>query len=122
VGCLNAEADGTWGEKSRAALRDFARYAKLSIDDDEPNISLFDAAAAAKSRVCPLHCADDEVTRDGRCVAKERPRHREEEQTRHRVVRQSAERARRENVERPRSSGSGICFNGPGRGDVGACK
>jgi peptidoglycan hydrolase-like protein with peptidoglycan-binding domain len=55
VGCLKAEADGAWGEKSRAALRDFARYAKLSIDDDEPTISLFDAATAAKSRVCPLN-------------------------------------------------------------------
>jgi hypothetical protein len=123
VGCLNAEADGTWGEKSRAALRDFARYAKLSIDDDEPSISLFDAATAAKSRVCPLQCADDEVMSDGRCVAKERPpRRREEERTHHRLVRQPAERARRENADRPRSSGSGICFVGPGRSEVGACK
>ena len=123
VGCLNAEADGTWGEKSRAALRDFARYAKLSIDDDEPSISLFDAATAAKSRVCPLQCADDEVMSDGRCVAKDRPpRRREEERTHHRVVRQPAERARRENADRPRSSGSGICFVGPERNVVGACK
>jgi hypothetical protein len=122
VGCLNAEADGTWGEKSRAALRDFARYAKLSIDDDEPSISLFDAAAAAKSRVCPLQCADDEVMSDGRCVAKERPpRRREEERAHHRVVRQPEERARRESADRPKSSGSGVCF-GPGRTELVACK
>jgi hypothetical protein len=92
----NAEADGTWGEKSRAALRDFARHAKLSIDDDEPSISLFDATAAAKSRVCPLQCADDEVMSDGRCVAMERPprRRREEEGTHHRVVRPACSRRR----------------------------
>jgi hypothetical protein len=122
VGCLNAEADGTWGEKSRAALRDFARHAKLSIDDDEPSISLFDAAAAAKSQICPLQCADDEVMSDGRCVAKERPpRRREEERTHHRVVRRPVERARRESADRPKT-GSRLCFGGAGRSELTACK
>jgi uncharacterized caspase-like protein len=122
VGCLKAEADGAWGEKSRAAIREFARYAKLSIDEDEPTLSLFDAATAAKSRVCPLQCDDDEEMRDGRCVAKERPpRRREEERTRHKEVRQSAERTRRENPERPKSSHSGPCF-GPAPNELVPCK
>jgi uncharacterized caspase-like protein len=54
IGCLDGDADGVWGQKSRTAVRDFARYAKLHLESDEPDVSVLAAATAAKTRVCPL--------------------------------------------------------------------
>jgi uncharacterized caspase-like protein len=76
IGCLDGDADGVWGQKSRTAVRDFARYAKLHLESDEPDVSMLDAATAAKTRVCPLVCGDDEVVQGGECVRTPRaPRH-----------------------------------------------
>jgi Putative peptidoglycan binding domain len=119
VGCLDAEADGSWGQKSRTALRDFARYAKLGISGDDPDVSLLDAAAAAKSRVCPLVCDGDEVVHNGRCASKPRPpRAREREASSGGRPRARAERTYE---ERPSSSGTKVCF-GAVRNEIVACK
>lgn len=117
LGCLSGEVDGVWGEGSKQALKDFARYAKLSIASDEPTTAVLDAAAAAKERTCPLVCADDQRVVSGRCVAKERKptarREAESEGRRYRAERPS--RAERESS--PPSSGGGLklCNTG-GRG------
>jgi class 3 adenylate cyclase len=119
VGCLDAEADGSWGQKSRTALRDFARYAKLGISGDDPDVSLLDAAAAAKSRVCPLVCDGDEVVHNGRCASKPRPpRAREREASSGGRPRARAERTYE---ERPSSSGTKVCF-GAVRNEIVPCK
>ena len=73
VGCLTGEADGVWGEQSRAALKSFARHAKLTIPGDEPSNAALDAALAKQSRVCPLVCDDDEKLVGDRCVAAPKP-------------------------------------------------
>ena len=68
VGCLEADADGVWGDKSRTALKEFARHANVSVGGEEPNVALLDAAQSKKSRVCPLVCDDDEKVVGDRCV------------------------------------------------------
>jgi hypothetical protein len=95
VGCFNGAVDGAWGEQSRKALKNFARYAKLSITSDEPTSAALDAASAIKARTCPLVCDDDERVLNGRCVAKPRRAQRE---------REPARETRRHAVERERPS------------------
>ena len=70
VGCDPGKIDGNWGRKGRSALGDFARHAKLALPVDEPSEAAIEAVAARRERVCPLSCDDDEVERDGACVAK----------------------------------------------------
>lgn len=70
VGCDPGKIDGNWGRKGRSALGDFARHAKLALPVDEPSEAAIEAVAARRERVCPLPCDDDEVERDGACVAK----------------------------------------------------
>ena len=90
LGCLSGEADGVWGEGSKKALKDFARYAKLSIAGDEPTTAVLDVAGAMKARVCPLVCGTGEMIAGGRCVAKPRQ-----------VYREPAPERRRYHAERP---------------------
>jgi peptidoglycan hydrolase-like protein with peptidoglycan-binding domain len=126
VGCLDAEADGVWGDKSRSALKAFARHANLSVGGEEPNVALLDAAQSRKSRVCPLVCGEDERAVGERCVpniankprqARQRPAQEERRaQPRQRgwAERPAAERAPSGN------SGKRICF-GSGRTEIVAC-
>lgn len=127
VGCLDAEADGVWGEKSRTALKSFVRHAKLGITGDEPNISVLDAASATKARVCPLVCEEGEKVVGDRCVsaAKPRPVRREEAAKPAPARRAWAERPA---AERGESRGGGnpnagkrICF-GAGRNEIVTCQ
>jgi hypothetical protein len=73
VGCLTGEADGVWGEQSRAALKSFVRHAKLNMISDEPSGAALDAVLARQSRVCPLVCDDNEKLVGDRCVATPKP-------------------------------------------------
>jgi len=77
IGCLDGAADGDWGNQSKRALKDFAHHAKLSIPNDEPTEDALRAAAAMKTRVCPVVCDGDEKLVNGRCVARQRKVHRE---------------------------------------------
>lgn len=70
VGCDPGRIDGNWGTKGRAALTEFARHAKVALPIDEPSRGAIEAVEARRERVCPLACDDDEVERDGACVAK----------------------------------------------------
>jgi hypothetical protein len=134
VGCLDAEADGVWGDKSRAALKEFVRHANLSVAGDEPNLAALDAAQTKRARVCPLVCDDGERAVGDRCVPAvvNRPR-----QVRQQPAQQEQRRAqpRRAAAERPAaaprasySSGSGsssnsgkrLCFGG-GRNELVTC-
>ena len=76
VGCLDGEANGTWGDKSRAAFQSFVRHAKLGVEGDEPNVAVLDAAMATRARVCAvaptLNCEADQSMVEGRCVARPR--------------------------------------------------
>ena len=128
VGCLDAEADGVWGDKSRSALKDFARHANVSVGGEEPNVALLDAAQSRKSRVCPLVCDDDEKVVGDRCVPntanKPRQARQKPAQEERRAQPRQRERAwaERPAAERAPSGNSGkrICF-GSGRTEIVAC-
>jgi peptidoglycan hydrolase-like protein with peptidoglycan-binding domain len=63
LGCLEGEANGIWGSKSRAAFKNFVRQAKLGVDGDDPNVSVLDAASATRMRACtaPARAEDSAV-------------------------------------------------------------
>jgi len=124
VGCLNGETDGVWGEQSRSALRNFARRSKLEVEGDEPSVALLDAATAARSRICPLVCGEDEHEINGRCVDWVPPAQERAHQTDSRDhSRQRVERPRgeREPAEAPRG-GQKLCFGPERGGPLVACK
>lgn len=118
VGCLDAEADGVWGDKSRTALKDFVRHANLSIAGEEPNVAVLDAASARRARVCPLVCDNDEKVVGDRCVpvTQNKPRQvrREPVQERRQAERPAARPRERESYNSGNSGNSGkkLCFGG----------
>lgn len=127
VGCLEADADGVWGDKSHTALKEFARHANVSVGGEEPNVALLDAAQSKKSRVCPLVCDDDEKVVGDRCVPNtankpRQARQKPAQEERRAQPRQRAWAERPAAAERAPSGNSGkrICF-GPGRGEIVAC-
>jgi hypothetical protein len=128
VGCLDAEADGVWGDKSRSALKEFARHANLSVGGQEPNVALLDAAQSRKARVCPLVCDDDEKAVGDRCVPNAANKPRQVRQKPAQEERRAQPRRERAWAERPAAaerapsgnSGKRICF-GSGRTEIVAC-
>ena len=124
VGCLAGEADGVWGEQSRAALKSFVRHARINIASDEPNMAALDAVLAKQSRVCPIVCDDNEKLLGDRCVAVAKPpRPVVKEQPRREQPRRAwAERPAAEPSEPRGNSNSGkrICF-GPRPNEIVPC-
>jgi len=118
IGCFGGEADGVWGDKSRAAVKSFLKHVRLGVDGEEPSIAVLDAATAARGRICPPVCDDDERLVNGRCVAKVRParaERREEPRQQHRPARERYG----EPPSNPRS-GQKLCF-GAGRNELVRC-
>ena len=69
VGCYSGAVDGKWTAKGKDALKDFVKYAKVSLSIDEPTVTALDAVTSKTERVCPLECDSDETEVNGRCVA-----------------------------------------------------
>lgn len=69
VGCDPGTVDGKWQSKTRGALTQFARLAKLDLHTEKPSPAALDAVRGHKNRVCPLDCGAGKVERDGNCVA-----------------------------------------------------
>jgi hypothetical protein len=70
VGCDPGKIDGKWGNKARAALAQFAKLEKITLDEGAPDEDALAAVSKAKARVCPLVCDADERIDAVRCVAK----------------------------------------------------
>jgi hypothetical protein len=71
VGCIT-DADGGWDDRTKQALTEFSRHAKIALATDAPSMAALEALQARKGRVCPLKCGKNEVEDDGECVAKKR--------------------------------------------------
>ena len=69
VGCDPGSVDAKWGANARSALADFARRTQVALAVEEPTMAALESLKNQRARVCPLECDDDEVERDGRCVA-----------------------------------------------------
>ena len=74
VGCSSGSADGAWDDRTKQALAEFSRRAKVSVATDTPTMAALEAVQARKGRVCPLICGKGQVEDDGECVAKVRER------------------------------------------------
>jgi hypothetical protein len=71
VGCYDGRIDEDWQtEPVRAAVRKFAKLARLPVPPVEPTIELLDAIRARSERICPLECGRRQFEKDGRCIAK----------------------------------------------------
>jgi hypothetical protein len=70
VGCDPGGVTGEWHPKTRGALTEFARRAKLDLYTEKPSMPALDAVKARKDRICPLTCRAGMVDQDGACVAK----------------------------------------------------
>jgi hypothetical protein len=70
VGCDPGDVTGEWHPKTRSALTEFARRAKLDLYTEKPSMPALDAVKARKDRICPLTCGAGMVEQDGACVAK----------------------------------------------------
>ena len=73
LGCLSGQQDGRWGAKSKSALLEFARRAKVALPGEGPSIAALAEVKKHTLRVCPPECDDNEVERDGKCVARPAP-------------------------------------------------
>jgi hypothetical protein len=71
VGCIT-DAEGGWDDRTKQALTEFSRHAKVTVATDAPSTTALEALQARKGRVCPLKCGKNEVEDDGECVAKKR--------------------------------------------------
>jgi hypothetical protein len=71
VGCIT-DADGGWDDRTKQALTEFSRHAKIAVATDAPTATALEEVQARKGRVCPLKCGKGQVEDDGECVAKVR--------------------------------------------------
>ncbi|MEN3379883.1 MAG: hypothetical protein V7604_5238, partial [Hyphomicrobiales bacterium] len=104
LGCSSGDADGSWGQSSRAAVGRFNRYAKASLNDKEPSSATLSALRGHDERVCPLTCGRGFRAQDDTCVAIERehPRNSKAERAKERRERASIERREEQRARRPR--------------------
>jgi hypothetical protein len=101
LGCSTGDADGNWGKASRAALSRFNRYAKASLNENEPSSATIAALRGHDERVCPLTCGHGFRAQDDTCVAieRERPRNNKAERANERRQRAAIERRERRSRE-----------------------
>lgn len=113
VGCDPGTVDGKWQSRTRNALAEFARLAKLNLYTEKPSPAALEAVRGHKARVCPLVCGAGTVEQDGVCVAKAAPSSSEDKKAR----KSSDSRPRAERRTGKAKSGSGTCWaEAPGRG------
>ena len=68
VGCFDGRVDGEFGPSTRAALRNFAKLATLSLPDNEPSLDALKAIREFDKRICPLICPAGERAEADRCI------------------------------------------------------
>ena len=101
LGCDPGSVDGKWGDKSRAALEQFAKRTKVTLASTEPDAAALDLLTRQRGGVCPLICGAGEVQQGDRCVAikKEQP------------PAKSAGQAPKEDKAKAGTADTGNCFN-----------
>jgi hypothetical protein len=108
VGCEPGPADGAWGEKARYALSEFAKHAQVALATLDPSATALEAVKRERARVCPPVCGDDQVERNGHCIA--RARAPTAAATSHRPGRRASD-ARQHAPAKSEVEGSGTCWS-----------
>ncbi len=70
IGCFEGAVDGIWEGRTKLALADVARRAKLDVATDVPTPIAVEALKSRRDRICPLNCGAGRIERNGSCVAK----------------------------------------------------
>ncbi len=73
VGCSAGRPDGKWGRQSTRAMRNFNRYAKLSLATGNAGNDALTILKSKTGRVCPLVCGAQYLAKGDRCVKKTCP-------------------------------------------------
>jgi outer membrane protein assembly factor BamD (BamD/ComL family) len=68
VGCFNGALNGEFDDATRAASRNFARLASVSMPDGL-SMDAINAVRGFNKRVCPLVCREGEQAEGDRCIA-----------------------------------------------------
>lgn len=73
VGCDPGAVDGRWQSKTKGALTQFARLAKVELQNGKAERCRARCGEGHKERVCPLDCGPGKVEKEGNCVAMAAP-------------------------------------------------
>ena len=73
LGCDAGRPDGAWGRKSRKALSNFAKRARIQLASLDPKPEVLDALKAKTTRVCPKTCSPRHHLQGESCVLKSCP-------------------------------------------------
>jgi hypothetical protein len=68
VGCFDGTINGEFGSSTRAALRNFAKLASVSLPENEPSLDALKAVRGVDKRICPLVCPTGERAEGDRCI------------------------------------------------------
>jgi peptidoglycan hydrolase-like protein with peptidoglycan-binding domain len=68
VGCFDGTINGEFSNSTRAALRNFAKLASVSLPENEPSLDALKAVRGFDKRICPLVCPAGERAEGERCV------------------------------------------------------
>ena len=68
VGCFGGNVDGELSSATRDAMRDFAKYASISLPQDGLSPDALKAIREFDKRVCPLVCPSGEHPEGDRCT------------------------------------------------------
>jgi hypothetical protein len=119
VGCFDSIVDGVWGDKTKTALLNFARFSKLDVPTDVATPVAVDAVKSRTDRVCPLDCGPGRVESNGQCIAKAQPAPTPQPQPQAKPARPQPTGEARRPAARERSDdkpSSGMCWRQDGRG------
>lgn len=73
LGCSPGRPDGKWGGKTSRAMRNFNRYAKLSLATGKPDNDALAVLKSKTGRICPLNCGAQYNAVGNSCVKKTCP-------------------------------------------------
>jgi len=68
VGCFDGAVDGEFSGATRAALRNFIKFAAIKLPQDELTPDALKAIRDFSKRVCPLVCPSNERAEGDRCI------------------------------------------------------
>ncbi|MEM9633243.1 MAG: caspase domain-containing protein [Pseudomonadota bacterium] len=73
IGCSVGKVDGAWGNKSRGALKVYARESGADLASLDPSVEVLNQLRKSSGRVCPLTCGRNQELKNGKCVAVKKP-------------------------------------------------
>jgi hypothetical protein len=70
VGCYTGKLDGSWGDRSRAAMSAFIEHVNAVLPTTEPDVILLSLVRGQQGEICGITCPPGKIATGGRCVAR----------------------------------------------------